>query len=95
MLSNSAPSFKWFRFEMSDSVIRSKLYVNGHETRFFIDEARTIGHRCYGEKYGLHGAGMGAEIRRTDGTSYQIAATLGFGPRMAPLKADAERRATA
>lgn len=93
---NNPPRIHWHAIEFGgDTIRRQRLYVDGRETPYFVDEALCHAHRTYGEKYGLHGAGMGKEVRRRDGTTYQIAATLDFGPKIAPLKAKAERLATA
>lgn len=94
MTTNNPPKIQWFRFDLSNGIVRSQLHVNGCGTAYFIDEAKTIGHRCCGERFGLYGSGMGAKIRRHDGTTYQIAAPLDFGPKIGPLKARAERFAT-
>lgn len=99
MATNNPPKLRWIGWTMPCGTQRTSLEIcrdaAGYFSRtpFFIDTARTTGHRCYGEKHGLHGAGMGTEVRCTDGSTYRIAATLGFGPRIAPLKAKAERLA--
>src|ERR1019366_9067421 len=92
--SNRPPRTRWFKATMACGTERHRLYVNGNETPYFIDSAILIGHRFQGERYGLHGSGMGAEIRRRDDSTYQIALCLDIGSKILPLKMKAERLAT-
>lgn len=95
MASNNGPSIKWFRTDFPCGTVRYRLYVNGAETPYFVDDAKKAGRghwRC-GEPVGLLGAGMGAEIRRRDGSSYQIAADLGGFRNVTLAKTRAERLA--
>lgn len=93
--SNSAPKTRWISEMLACGTLRQRLFVDEAETPFFIDTAATIGHRTEGEPHGLYGAGMGAEVRRHDGTSYRIAAVLGSATRAATLKHRAEQMALA
>lgn len=80
---------KWFKFPMANGCIRHRLYINGSETPYFIDEAKLIGHRTYGHKFGLFGAGLGNEVRTARG-SYRIAAVFGGFDRISEAKKRAE-----
>lgn len=82
MTTNNAPNLQW----RPDSPFPGdqRLFSNGSATRYFVRTAEHIGHRTYGEKYGLYGCGMEA-----NGT----AAVLGFGPKMGPIKHRAEQLA--
>jgi hypothetical protein len=88
--SNNAPKTQWFKQVMACGTERQRLYVDGRETPFFIDTAQVAAHKTYGERHGLWGAGMSEPHWRTQN---RIAACLGCGPKITPLKARAERMA--
>lgn len=97
MSGNQAPTTKWTRVELACGTVRHRLYVNGTETPFFVDDAKSagIGHRTMGEPVGLFGSGMGSDIRRRNGETYRIAATLGAFRNVGTAKARAEQLALA
>lgn len=96
-LLNAAPETHWYRCALACGVIRHRLCIGGSETPYFIDDARKagIGHWTAGAPIGLFGAGMGRELRRRDGKSYRMAATLGGFRNVGLAKARAEMWALA
>lgn len=96
-LSNNAPKTFWYRFELACGTVRHKLYVDGHETAYFVDDAKKAGraHYQYGERIYLMGAGMGEMVNRLidGGGGYRIAAFLGGFKRVDSAKNSAEQRA--
>jgi hypothetical protein len=61
MQTNNAPQCKWWKQELACGTERHRLYVNGTETRYFVDVARYHAHRSYGSKVGLWGSGLGKQ----------------------------------
>lgn len=58
-MSNNAPSLKWISVDHLHSVRRQRLFINGHETPYFIDDSKgVVAFRTQGDRYGLYGAGM-------------------------------------
>lgn len=88
-MSNRPPKPRWERNQISDGLERYELWLDGERTPYFIDNALHIGHRTYGERFGLWGGGMGPVGK----AGYRIAAALSSGARMAPLKHLAEQMA--
>ena len=80
---NNAPFTKWFSTELGN-VKRQRLYVNGQETRYFIDTALASYTKTYGERHGLYGSGM---------SESGCAGVIDFGPHIAKLKQKAEQLA--
>ena len=97
MTRTNAPAVQWHRSDFADGTVRHRLYVDGVETPYFVDDAKRAGkgHFTYGEPVGLHASGMGAVIRRHDGSTYQIAATFGGFRNIGFAKARAEQLALA
>lgn len=97
MAGNNPPKAFWHRFELACGIVRHRLYVDGQETPYFVDDAKKAGkcHYSYGERVSLHGAGMGAMIDspRGGGGGYRIAAFLGGFKRIELAKSAAEQRA--
>lgn len=81
---NRAPSCRWFSTEMPCGTVRSRLYVDGRESRYFIDSAKKIGHRTMGDDHGLFGSGMSPR---------GCALTLGSASKITVLKHRAEQMA--
>jgi hypothetical protein len=95
MKSNNPPPTKWFKAKLACGTERHRLYRDGDETPYFIDVASVRAHYSFGDRIGLWAAGHGQEIRRRDGTTYQIAGYLGGFPSISAAKNHAEQRALA
>jgi hypothetical protein len=97
MAGNNPPKTFWSRSELACGIVRHRLYIDGNETPYFIDDAKHAGrcHYQYGERIALMGAGMGAMVdrRRVGGGGYRIAAFLGGFRRIELAKSVAEQRA--
>ena len=95
MASNNAPRVKWFRTVMACDTIRHRLYLNGNETAFFIDDAKAAGKGRWtqGDPVGLFASGSGNQIRRDDGSAYRVAALMGSFRNVGMAKARAEQMA--
>lgn len=93
--SNNAPNIQWKRATLACGTVRHRLYVNGSETPYFVDDAKSAGiaHHIDGYPVALLGSGMGKEMQRRDGSSYRIAAVLNGGRNVGIVKAAAERMA--
>lgn len=89
---NQAPKLKWYSEILACGTTRQFLFLDGQQTPFFIDSARYHAHRSLGQVHGLWGSGMGALIAEAK-KPYRIAAPLGCGPKIEPLKHRAEQMA--
>ena len=93
---NNAPRVTWFRAPLACGTVRHRLYVEGKETEYFVDDAKAagIGHHAQGCAVQLWASGCGPEIRCRNGTSYRIAAMVPGFKNVTLAKMAAERMAT-
>lgn len=92
--SNNAPKCEWRPMVLSsDGCQMQQLYVEGRETPYFVTSALLQGHETWGDKHGLHGAGMGASIIGRDGHERACARPLMSGSKIGVLKHRAEQMA--
>lgn len=57
--SNNGPSLKWITVAHVTAVHRRRLFINGKETPYFVDDAQgQSAHKSQGDRCGLYGAGM-------------------------------------
>ena len=76
--SNNPPRLTWTSYAQSNGSVRHRLYVDGREHAYFVDDDRKAGqgHHAMGCPVSLHGSGMGGEVRCRDGSSYRTARML-------------------
>lgn len=80
---NSAPKANWWKTDFG-STERQRLFLDGHETPFFVVTAKKSHHSIAGQRHGLFGSGMSERGN---------AALLSCGPQIATLKHRAEQLA--
>jgi len=81
---NNAPEVFWQDFMLACGTRRYRLFVDGTQTKYFVDRASHRAHFAYGDRCGLWGAGMDKS---------GCAGYLGGGSATTPLKHKAEQLA--
>lgn len=90
---NHPPVVRWTRVVLGCGGVRHRLFVDGRETDWFVDDESRAGRgHCFSREcpVSLYAAGRGREIRCRDGSTYRIAASVGHFPRVGDAKARAE-----